>query len=88
MATAIQRQGYYENGKCYINDTTSIPNSRTRITVIFHDIGEVRQKKLVAIKGILADALNAESELSDADWNEMAFLRSQTNVGLTRGVEV
>jgi len=85
---AIQRQGYYENGNYVINDTTGTPSKRTRITVIFHDVQDIRQQKAAAIKGILADALNAESELTDADWEQMSKLRAQTNTGLSRRLEI
>ena len=81
---AIQRKGYYENGNYFIFDTTSIPSERTRITVIFHDVEDKRQQKIAAIKGILAVASNAEGELTDADWDEMAKLRTQTNADLSR----
>ena len=83
---AIQLQGYYENGNYFINDTTSIPNMRTRITVIFHDEKAKQQRKTAAIKAILTDALNAERELTDIDWGEMADLRAQTNAGLSSRV--
>ena len=84
----IQCKGYYENGNYFINNTTDIPNKRTRITVIFHDVEDRRQQKIVAIKGILADALNTENELTDADWDEMAKLRTQTNASLSRKVKI
>jgi len=88
MEMSIQLKGYYENGNYFINDITSIPSQRTRVTVIFHDVEDIRQQKVAAIKGILADALKAESDLTDEDWNEMANLRAQTNAGLAMTVEI
>ena len=69
---AIQHQGYYENGNCFFDDMPNIPDGRTRITVIFHDVEDRHQKRVTDIKSILADALESENELSDADWEEMA----------------
>jgi hypothetical protein len=88
MQMAIQRQGYYENGAYFISDTTNIPSGRTRITVIFHDVEDKTQQRVTAIKGILSDALRAEQDLTDADWEEMANLRLKTNLGLSRGVNL
>ena len=85
---AIQLEGYYERGNYFINDVSSIPSKRTRITVIFHDVEEKRHQKVAAIKEILADALNAESELTDADWDELANLRAGTNAGFSGKVEI
>ena len=84
----IQRQGYYENGNYFFDDVPSIPNGRIRVTIIFHDVADKRQQKASAIKEILADALQAENELTATDWEEMANLRTQTNSGLARTVEI
>ncbi len=46
------------------------------------------REKTFEIKEILADALEAENNLTDADWEEMTHLRSQTNEGLSRMIEV
>jgi DNA-damage-inducible protein J len=46
------------------------------------------KEKTSAIKGILADALEAENNLTDADWEEITDLRSQTNEGLSRMIEI
>jgi hypothetical protein len=88
MQMAIQRQGYYENGAYFVGDITDIPSERIRITVIFHDVEDKRQQRMTAIKGILSDALRAENDLTDADWNEMANLRIKTNGGLSRSVDL
>ena len=85
---AVQLQGYYENGNYIVDDAPDIPNRRTRITVIFHDVKDKQERKTAAIEGILTDALNAEGELSNADWAEMTNLRTQTNAGLSRSVKI
>jgi DNA-damage-inducible protein J len=46
------------------------------------------KEKTNEIKGILANALEAENNLSNDDWEEMTDLRSQTNEGLSRMIEV
>jgi hypothetical protein len=88
MKMAIQHQGYYENGNYYLDDVSDIPDERVRVTVIFHDVEDKRQQKVAAIKNILADALKAENDLTDEDWNQMANLRPQTNIGLARTVKI
>ena len=88
MEVTLQRQGYYENGNYFFDDMPSIPSGRIRVTVIFHDVEEKRQRKITAIKGILMDALKAENELTAADWEEMTNIRTQTNAGLKRTVEI
>ena len=88
MEVALQRQGYYENGNYFFDDMTGIPSGRIRVTVIFHDVEDKRQRKMTSIKGILTDALKAENELTAYDWEEMTNLRTQTNAGLKRTVEI
>jgi len=47
------------------------------------------QKKAAAIRNILDEAQGAEDNvLTDADWEEMANLRTGTNAGLSREIEL
>ena len=47
------------------------------------------QQKVSAVRSFLSAAAAHESELTDADWSEMAKLRSGTNAGFTsRAVEL
>ena len=88
MGVALQSQGYYENGNYFFDEMPSIPSGRVRVTVIFHDDKDKCQQKMTTIKGILTDALKAENELTAADWEEMTNLRTQTNAGLKRTIEI
>jgi len=47
------------------------------------------QQKVATIKKILADASAAEKNgLTDADWDELSSLRTQTNTGMSRVVDL
>lgn len=48
----------------------------------------VPKEKTSLIKELLADAFEAENNLTDDDWEEMTHLRSQTNEGLSRMIEI
>jgi len=49
---------------------------------------ESRKKRIIAIKNMLEDARKAENDLTDNDWEDMANLRSQTNAGFARTVNI
>ena len=82
MEMAIQRQGYYENGQYFFDNTPSVPSGRIKVTVIFHGIEDDRKERVATIKSILAEAAEAENELTDNDWDDMANLRTYTNNAL------
>ena len=94
-------QGHFLEDGRFVPDSVSakIPVGRRAIVNILGDeVSDVHaaphaevsnQQKAVSIKQILADALEVENDvLTDADWNEMANLRSQTNAGLSRAVKL
>ena len=94
-------QGYFREDGRFITDglLVKLPTKRRAIVnILDDDVVEARDtvqqettnhQKAVIIKAILDSALAAEaSVLSEADWSEMADLRSQTNAGLLRVVEL
>jgi len=91
-------QGYFQEDGCFIPDGVRVrmPVKRRAIVNILEDEATGRanieesahQQKVLAIKEILADALKSENDLSDADWEEFAGLRAQTNAGLSRTVNI
>ena len=92
-------KGHFQNGRFVSPEAASIPdNSVVYVMVVDDDPRSFSVKaqeqipktadKLSAIKEIFADALAAESELTDSDWEEMANLRSQTNAGFARKIEL
>ena len=53
------------------------------------DITIAMRDRAERIRLILAAALSAEDDImTDNDWNEMLYLRSQTNTGLSRAVDL
>ena len=94
-------QGYFKEDGRFVPDSllVKIPVRRRAIVNILEDempdaseanrSKTVRQRKKAAIKKILADASAAEKGgLADADWNELSNLRSQTNTGMSRVVDL
>ena len=96
-------QGYFVEDGRFVPDNllVKIPIKRRAIVNILDDevsetddINAVRDRadirqKIATIKKILIEALSLENNvLTDADWDEMSSLCSQTNVGLSRVVEL
>ena len=93
-------QGYFEEDGRFIPDgpPVKMPAKRRAIVNILDDeipsfedrskTDTYHQQKAIAIKDIFADALDSESALTDDEWGEMTTLRSQTNVGLSRTVNI
>jgi len=94
-------QGYFVEDGSFISDSTLIKlptRRRAIVNILEEEVGEIDatsrsitsiQDKLERIRSILAAAKAEEdSTLSDDDWNEMLSLRSQSNAGLSRAVEV
>ena len=94
-------QGYFQEDGRFLTDglLIKLPTKRRAIVnILDDDVTESHNtsrfenghtKKTDVIKDILAGAFAAEdSVLSDADWDEMAGLRSRTNAGLSRAIEI
>ena len=93
-------QGYFEEDGRFVHDGLFIklPTRRRAIVNVFDDeiTNEKAEqtditllKRYERIKLILATAVVAENDiLTDTDWEEMANLRSQTNIGLLRTIDI
>ena len=88
-------QGYFKEDGQFVPDSLliKIPVRRRAIVNIFEDEvagnNEAVYKKTLTVKKIIADALESENDdLTDADWDELANLRVQTNSGLSRAVDL
>jgi len=94
-------QGYFIEDGRFISDSAlvKLPTRRRAIVnILEEEVGEIDahsrsitnpQDKLDRIRSILAAAKAEEDNtLSDDDWDEMLSLRSQSNAGLSRAVEV
>jgi len=94
-------QGYFVEDGRFFSDSTlvKLPTGRRAIVnILEEEVGETDapsrsiaciQDKLERIKSILTAAeAEEDSTLGDDDWNEMQSLRSQSNAGLSRVVEV
>ena len=94
-------EGYFVEDGRFIPDgaLVKLPLRRRAIVNIFDD--EVAndketiqtdaslQERVERISLIIAAALEVENDvMTDDDWNEMFSLRSQTNAGLSRAVEI
>jgi hypothetical protein len=102
MDTVQTYQGYFlEDGRFVTSGVKSkLPIRRRAIVNVF--VEEVAKDSEAAtntnsflsdriqrIALLLADAANAENDvMTDDDWDEMLTLRSQTNSGLSRAVEI
>ena len=89
-------QGYFGEDGRFVSDNIvmKIPVGRRTIVNVFDDEviefvpKSANQNKLDENKKILAKAAQAENDLTDADWNEFANLRAQSNVGLARKIDL
>ncbi len=85
-------QGYFAEDGRFIPDSllAKIPIGRRAIVNVLDDeiVQPRHHEKTAIIKAIIARAAEAEDELTDAEWDEMANLRSTTNKGLSRMVEL
>jgi len=94
-------QGYFvEDGRFISDNALAILPTRRRaiVNILEEKVGEIDahsrlitnpQDKLKRIRSILAAAKAEEDNtLNDDDWDEMLSLRSQSNAGFSRAVEV
>jgi len=87
-------QGYIDDNGVFVADNPSIrlPTKLRAVVSIFYDepVESVdnRKSRLDAIKQALHDAAESENDLTDADWDELASIRVQTNAGLARKIEL
>ena len=65
--------------------TVDVPDDETAATQAHVDN---RQKRLAAIREAINNAAAAENELTDAEWEELANIREQTNAGLARNIDL
>ena len=84
--------GYFQEDGCFITDGIMVKLPTKKLAIVNVLESEVvdnpytahSQSKLVAIKKIIADALDAEEAFTETDWDDMAYLRAKTNTGLSR----
>jgi hypothetical protein len=95
MAMAKAHQGLLlEDGRLMFNGSLVKSRAPRLIAFNFLDDNEVedtkthRQKQLAAIRKAISNAAEAEGELTDADWDELATIRLRTNAGLARKIEL
>ena len=86
-------QGQLLNKRFFPDDVQAKMPPRCRATLHVEDEVLARtksdnQRRLASIKKIMEDARAAESTMTAADWDEMANLRSETNVGFARALEL
>ena len=90
-------QGYFLEDGRFVPDgrLVKLPAMRRAIVNILEDVvggersNDQHQVKLDRIKMIIADAAKIEYDiLTDDDWDEMRNLRSKSNIGLSRAVEL
>ena len=86
-------QGQLLNKHFFPDDIQVKMPPRCRVTLHVEDGAMVRvksdsQRRLASIKKIMEDARAAESAMTAADWDEMANLRSETNAGFARVLEL
>jgi hypothetical protein len=92
-------QGYFGDDGRFVPDgiVMKIPVGRRAIVNILDDEvvkpkkQTVNQQQAAAVKKFLSDIAAISDEdnvLTDTDWDEMANLRSQTNAGLTRKINL
>jgi len=93
-------QGYFlDDGRFVPDDLFIKPPAMRRVIVNVldeevEDNTDVSHSNLKArdmverIEMILAAALDAKDDMTDEEWDEMLRLRSITNVGLSRAVEI
>ena len=92
-------QGYFQEDGRFIPDgpPVKMPTKRRAIVNILDDEilssedtsrADTHKQKATTIKDIFADALDSEGALTDDEWSEMSNLRSQTNIGLSRTVDI
>ena len=92
-------QGYFTEDGRFVPDGISVklPTRRRAIVNVLDE--EVKanaddsqsdnnQGIVERIEMILAAALDAKDDLTDDEWDEMLNLRSKTNAGLSRAVEI
>jgi len=92
-------EGYFlEDGRFIPNGTrVKLPTRRRAIVNVFLNENaddaisqpdNASQNRVERIEMILAAALDAKDDLTDDEWDEMLSLRSKTNAGLSRTVEI
>ncbi|MCL2278342.1 MAG: hypothetical protein FWC20_02915 [Oscillospiraceae bacterium] len=92
-------QGYFVDDGQFIADGTSVrlPTGRRAIINILEEeiadsdvalVDSAREQRIEAIQEILAAAGAAEDELTEEDWEEFKNLRTLTNAGLSRTLDL
>ncbi len=85
-------QGYFAEDGRFIPDSllAKIPIGRRAIVNVLDDeiVQPRHQEKKAIIKAIIVRAAEVEDGLTDAEWGEMENIRSATNKGLSRVVEL
>jgi len=92
-------QGYFTEDGRFVPDGTQVkmPTRRRTIVNIFLDESAdnvtqqsdtALQDRIERIGQLLSAASSAENEMTDDDWDEMLTLRSKTNAGLSRTVDI
>ena len=85
MNVILTYQGHFQDGRRFVPDghMVKIPTNRRVIVNVLEDVvcdvETAINQRVDALDKILAEALEAEHELSDSDWNEFESLRSQSN---------
>ena len=88
-------QGYFTEDGRFVPDGTHVKLPTRRRTIVNVFINDVTSQNDTALRDrieridkLLMAASDAEDEMTNDDWDEMLTLRSKTNAGLSRAIDI